>query len=176
MAELLGGFRTAVLAAAEQAMVQMQFQMLSEAETAIQDFEWEWNGPISNRRSIIGTGRLMNSVEWSDVEVHQNSITFSLVWHPIDPEPTRTKDYADLVHDGQAGYFEDEEGGDFAKDYTARPWTFLLIPADQRDDSQVNTDTGPTTESLPEDGWEAALQAFSTRLRQELARSMKVVV
>jgi len=174
MAELLGGFRTAVLAAAEQAMQQMQVQMLMEAETAIQDFEWEWNGPISGRRSIIDTGNLMNSVAWSDVEVQQNSITYSLSWDPVDPETG--KHYGALVHDGQAGYFEDEDGGDFAKDYTARPWTFLLIPADQRDDSQVNTDTGPTTESLPEDGWEAALQAFSTRLRQELARSMKVVV
>jgi hypothetical protein len=172
MAELLGEFRAAVLAAAEQAMGQMQFQMLAEAETAISDFVWEWNGPISGRRSIIDSGNLMRSVEWSDVEVQQNSITFSLSWDPVDPESG--KRYGALVHDGQAGYFEGEEGGDFAKDYTARPWTFLLIPADQRDDSDINTDTGPATQSLPEDGWEAALTAFNRSLRQELSRSMKV--
>lgn len=173
MAELLGEFRAAVVAAAQQAMAQMQFQMLSEAETAIQDFQWEWNGPISGRRSIIDTGNLMNSVEWSDVELQQNRITFSLSWDPVDPDTG--VHYGSLVHDGEAGYFEDDEGGDFAKDYTARPWTFLLIPAEQRDDSRLNTDTGPTPESLPEDGWEASLQAFNRSLRQELSRTMKVI-
>ena len=172
MAELLGEFRAAVVAAAQQAMAQMQFQMLAEAETAIQEFRWEWKGPISDRRAIIDTGNLMNSVEWSDVELQQNSITYSLSWDPVDPETG--EHYGTLVHDGQAGYFEDDEGGDFAKDYTARPWTFLLIPAEQRDDSSLNTDIGPSTESLPEDGWEASLQAFTRSLRQELSRSMKV--
>ncbi len=175
MAALLDGFRAAVVSAAQQAMQAMELQMVDESFRAIQDFEWEWKGPISGDRSIIDTGRLMESIELGDVERKQNSISFSLVWHPIDPEATRVKDYAALVHDGSAGYFEDEEGGDFAKDYNARPWTFLLIPADQRDDSQLNTDIGPSVESLPEDGWEAALEAFNRRLSQELSRTMKVI-
>lgn len=173
MAELLEEFRNAVLAAAEQAMQEMELQMVDESFRAIEEFQWEWNGPVSDERAIIDTGNLMRSIELGPVERKQNKIGFSLTWDPVDPE---TGDhYADLVHNGQIGYFEDEEGGDFAKDYTARPWTFLLIPADQRDDTELNTDTGPTPESLPEDGWEAALQVFNRSLMSGLSRSFRVV-
>lgn len=174
MSVLLGEFRTAVLAAAAEAVAKMQYQMMVESEVAIQEFEWEWKGPISNERSIIDTGRLMESIEPSKINVQQNSISFSLVWHPIDPEAKRAKDYADLVHDGQEGYFEGEDY-DQDKEYTARPWTFLLMPAEQRDDSQLNTEIGPSVDSLPEDGWEACLKAFNDSFRQELSRTMKVI-
>ena len=151
--------------------------MVDESFLAIESFQWEWNGPISDQRAIIDTGALMNSIELSGVEMQQNSISFSLRWDPVDPAPNpkRDKHYASVVHDGAAGYFEGEEGGDFAKDYTARPWTFLLIPEEQRDDSAVNTDTGPTTESLPEDGWQAALKALNQSLRQQLSTQFKVI-
>ena len=174
MAGLLGGLRAAVIDAAQQAMQAMELQMVDESFRAIQDFEWEWNGPISGERPIIDTGRLMESIELGDVELTQDRITFSLAWDPVDPETNAH--YASLVHDGQSGYFEGEEGGDFAKDYTARPWTFLLIPADQRDDSELATDSGPTTESLPEDGWDIALEAFNRSFKQVLSRTMKVTV
>lgn len=173
MAQELAGFRVAVIAAAQQAMQAMELQMVDESFRAIQDFVWDWKGPISNRRSIINTGALMNSVQIGSVDLQQNSISFSLTWDPVDPD--NGDHYAKLVHDGQAGYFEDDEGGDFAKDYTARPWTFLLIPSEQRDDSELNTDSGPTTESLPEDGWEASLEAFQQAFRQQLTGKLKVV-
>ena len=173
MADLLAELRSAVMNAAQQAMGELQAQMILESYQAIGEFQWEWNGPISGDRPIIDTGNLMNSLEPSAVNVQQNRLSFTLSWDPVDPESG--KHYASLVHDGQAGYFGNEEGGDFAKDYTARPWTFLLIPAEQRDDSRINTDTGPTPESLPEDGWEAALKAFQQAFRQQLSTQFKVI-
>lgn len=173
MAELLAGLRTAVLNAAQQAMGELQAQMIVESYGAIESFQWNWEGPISDERPIIDTGNLMNSLDPSGIQLKQNSISFSLTWDPVDPETG--KHYGELVHDGQAGYFVDDEGGDFAHDYTARPWTFLLIPAEQRDEELLNTDTGPTPESLPEDGWEAGLQAFQRTFAQELSRQFKVV-
>lgn len=173
MAQLLGKLQAAVIAAATVAMQEMELQMVDESYRAIEEFQWEWNGPVSDQRAIIDTGNLMNSIELGPVERKQNKIEFSLTWDPVDPE---TGDhYADLVHDGHASYFEDEKTGE-TREYTARPWTFLMIPADQRDDMEVNTETGPTTESLPEDGWEAALQAFQRSMRQELSRTFKVTV
>ena len=169
-------------------MQAMELQMVDESFRAIESFQWEWNGPISDQRAIIDTGALMNSIELGSVESEQNSISFSLRWDPVDPGtdpthgveggqigPQQGKHYASLVHNGQAGYFQGEEGGDFAKDYTARPWTFLLIPAEQRDDSEIYTDTGPATESLPEDGWEAAMKAFDQALRQQLTTQFQVI-
>jgi len=171
VAELLSELRSAVIAAATVAMQEMELQMVDESYLAIEGFEWEWNGPVSDQRSIIDTGNLMNSVEIGNVELKQNRITFSLTWDPVDPETG--EHYAELVHNGEPAYFEDDDG--FPKDYTARPWTFLLIPAEQRDDSQVRTDTGPTPESLPEDGWESALQSFKRAMGRELSRTFKVL-
>lgn len=188
MSVLLGEFRTAVLAAAAEAVAKMQYQMMVESEVAIREFQWEWKGPISGDRPIIDTGALMNSIEPSPVEIKGNSITFSLKWDPVDKEkdigetPMRWQvpedqdgfHYASLVHDGKRAYFRLRDGGK-RRDYTARPWTFLLMPAEQRDDSQLNTEIGPSVDSLPEDGWEACLKAFSQSFRQELSRTMKVI-
>lgn len=172
MADTFVDLYEVMLQAAETAMGEMQVQMALEANRAIEEFEWEWNGPRADERNIMDTGNLMESLVPSDVSVEQNHIRFSMKWDAVDPETG--KHYAELVHNGQEEYFYDEEK-DVAYDYTARPWTFLLIPAEARDEGQVNTSTGPVPQSLPEDGWEAALEAFRGALRQQIAKRYKVV-
>lgn len=161
-----------MLQAAETAMGEMQAQMALESYKAIEEFEWEWNGPKANERNIMDTGNLMESLTPSEVTVEPNHIRFQLKWDAVDPETG--KHYAELVHNGRAEYFYDEEK-EVTYDYTARPWTFLLIPADQRDEEQLSTSTGPVPQSLPEDGWEAAVQAFKEALRQQIAKRYKVL-
>lgn len=172
MSGMLGDFRQAVIEAAKEAMQAMQLQMVDESFTAIQDFQWEWKGPISDSRSIIDTGNLMNSIQLGELEVKADSIGYTLTWDPVDPGNGQR--YADLVHYGNEEHFETDE--DEIKEYTARPWTFLLIPEEDRDEELLNTDISPSVDSLPDDGWKAAMQAFDDAFKRKLSTSMKVIL
>jgi hypothetical protein len=172
MAAEIENLRNAILNAAKIALEEMQVQMALESSDIIENFQWEWKGPISGSRPILDTGALRDSLETTPVVLNRNRMGFTLKWDPIDVDAfPRITHYASLVHDGATDYFETEDG---TKDYTARPWTFLLMPADQRDESQINTKTGPSPSSLPEDYWQASLQSFRTTFSQQLSRFIKI--
>lgn len=164
---------TTVLLAAQAGLVDMQEQMLAESYRAIESFKWKWEGRNAPRqREIIDTGNLRDSAKLSPVESKPNQLSFTLSWNPIDPD--NGKRYGALVHDGQPDYFYDDED-DVYWDYTARPWTFLMMPAEDRDEERLNTEIGPTPESLPEDGWDAAMYAFKRIFEQELSKRFKLI-
>lgn len=174
MATELAQLRAAVIAAAKIAVGELQVQMALESTDAIDNFQWNWKGMNPDTRNITDTGNLKESLEVSPVTLESNRISFSMKWDPIDVENfPQVSHYADIVHDGRKGWFEMKDGS--LRDYTARPWTFLLMPPEQRDASRLQTESGPTAVSLPDDAWEACLRSFDMTLKNELAKSVRIV-
>lgn len=165
--------RQAVLKAARDGVLELQMSLAEEGTYAISQFQWEWYGPAGpDNRNIVDTEALMRSIKPSAVEVSTSSVTASLEWDPTDP--LTGEHYADLVHNGEEGYFWDEES-DKTYDYTARPWTFLLMPSDQRPVEMIGTTKGLDPESLPTDSWDAAFKRFKVTFRNSLATRVRVI-
>lgn len=174
MATDLSKFRAAVIAAAKVAVSEMQLQMAMESTNAIDSFMWTWKGRIPDTRPITDSGELNRSMELTPIDLNANRISFSLKWDPVDVENfPQVSHYADIVHDGRKEWFRMEDGT--MRDYTARPWTFLLMPPEQRNASRLKVSSGPSAESLPDDAWEACLTAFNLTLKNQLANSFKVI-
>lgn len=134
---------------------------------------WEWYKPGSGDsgaielRDINDTRTLMRSIKFLPVTIGNKSITTGLTW-----QAKNEYEYAVLVHNGQRKYFD--EGGS-KRDYAARPWTFLLAPQEQRDSSNLNAIAGKDPATLPEVGWDAAMEKFRDTLRTKLAQRFKVI-
>lgn len=174
MATDLAQFKAAVIAAAKVAVSEMQLQMAIESTDVIDNFQWQWKGKVPDTREITDTRQLNESMELSPVTINGNVLSYKMTWDPIDVENfPQVSHYADIVHDGREGWFKMEDGS--FRDYTARPWTFLLIPPEQRDVSRLKVSSGPAAESLPDDAWEACLTAFSTTLKSELSKTQRIV-
>lgn len=171
MASILAQLEAALIESIKAATEEMQVQMVIESSEIIDNFSWDWKGRYKGTRSIVETGALRDSLTFTDVNLDENQISYSLTWNPTDPETGAQ--YASLVHDGAREYFKMKDGT--MREYTARPWTFLLTPPEQRDDSQLQTKSGPTAESLPDDYWEACLHSFNVTLKSQLTKKLKVV-
>jgi hypothetical protein len=95
-------------------------------------------------------------------------------WDPIHEDDD--KHYAPLVHNGAKDYFQDDpDEPENTRDYVARPWTFLLAPADQRDETQLNAIAGENPVTKPQTSWDFALRKFDAKFKQYIGTTYKVI-
>jgi len=167
-------FREAVIFAATEDLSEAQISLAMAAEKEIQSVTWNWFRPEGTieKRNIIDTSDLLNSMEVIPPQREGNNIDAALRWNPVHDD----NHYASIVHNGAIDFFQDDpDDPDSKRDYAARPWTFRLVPKECRNMSQIETIAGQNPMTYDETNWKVAMQHFEMAFKHHLAMKFKVV-
>lgn len=132
--------------------------------------------PYSNSKDQSGqSGSLYNSQTPFGPIATTNGILFGFEWSAVHESG---REYASLVHNGGFNVVNQMDWPKTPKkgrNYSARPWTFLVTPPEQRNLSAIVFRGSVNLETLPSQGWDASYQVFIDSFRTILSSAVKVV-
>jgi hypothetical protein len=157
----LDPLRRKILRSVEKGVEALQKEMVVQANIEVSTFSWQWKHEPPLRRTVDGSGApysigtLKESLSVSKIK-GSNSIGFSMKWDPISQREGKQFRYGSLVVTGHPNFFK----GAANPEYSARPFTFLLMPKEQRDVRILKTSIAPDAKSLPETAWHIGMERF----------------
>lgn len=161
MPRTLDPLRKRIFNSIEKGVEALQKELTVQSGIELSTFSWQWKHEPPFRRTVDGSGApysigtLKESLSISRIKT-KNSIGFSMKWDPVSQRENKQFRYGSLVVTGHPNFFK----GEANPEYSARPFTFLLIPKEQRDIRILKTSIAPDAKSLPETAWHIGMERF----------------